>query len=618
MAITNIENGDLICQSGEPLKELYVIGEGTVRADFPGGELVLRKGDIIGIQDIKTGKHSCTYTAMSAVALVPYPFGSMEQLLTLLQSKPNVLYLFLSAGARFSNALLGYCAEIEERLSDASLNDGSLSEDDMSDLGLSGETVYEEEEELDLPDSMPEDDDTEIPAELEDALEVILEYGKCDEELASSFIYGVESYRKLRDRDSTDDDVRALRNKLTTNFYKVYAHVFEQTLDSTSPTPAAVKLFLYFGFVDAKIAGAANSAYLLSIMDTWHGDPDNGIFTYYEWLAAIYYGEREPSRNEFDLDYPAYLRELKKNGDITARDEKSMLDSAIDKVYFEMENVFPIVNKMTFGRISTFCPIFSSHNVIKPLSDILVTPKKVRSTFRAIREVDFSAYYRETAYSDERAGVTREFIDVEVIPDVILLPNVGVRGAMWQEIEGKRRTTPARMLISALALEDLFSLFLRMTGEFRWEMCKRIQGAHWNNIAERSLTSEYFDYVQFYRKNHDLSPEAKEKIKLNLQRSKNSIKEMFIRDYITWVNFEAKGAPHLNKIARGILFTYCPFPAELRSTLTQHPLYSDYINRYTIKQGQFMHRLENVCSKITKMGYDIPDEIKAQIEFIKK
>ena len=35
----------------------------------------------------------------------------------------------------------------------------------------------------------------------------------------------------------------------------------------------------------------------------------------------------------------------------------------------------------------------------------------------------------------------------------------------------------------------------------------------WNDITEPSLTSEYCDYIQFYRKNHDLSAEAKEKIK---------------------------------------------------------------------------------------------------------
>ena len=61
--------------------------------------------------------------------------------------------------------------------------------------------------------------------------------------------------------------------------------------------------------------------------------------------------------------------------------------------------------------------------------------------------------------------------------------------------------------------EDLTKTIIKLCGEFRWELCKRIQGARWNDISEHSLTSEYFDYVQYYRKNNELSPEAKEKIK---------------------------------------------------------------------------------------------------------
>ena len=111
MAIIRIENGQLICQAGDALKELYVIGEGNVRAVFPGGGLMMRKGDIIGIQDIKSGVHSCTYLAATDAALVPYPYSGLEQLLTLFQAKPNVMHLFFTSSARFSCSLLKYCAQ---------------------------------------------------------------------------------------------------------------------------------------------------------------------------------------------------------------------------------------------------------------------------------------------------------------------------------------------------------------------------------------------------------------------------------------------------------------------------------------------------------------------------
>ncbi len=41
------------------------------------------------------------------------------------------------------------------------------------------------------------------------------------------------------------------------------------------------------------------------------------VYTMYEWLKSIYIGKNEPSKNEFDLDYPAYLADLRRNGTIT-------------------------------------------------------------------------------------------------------------------------------------------------------------------------------------------------------------------------------------------------------------------------------------------------------------
>lgn len=634
MAITRIENGQFICQAGDALKELYVIGEGSVYAIFPGGRLTLRKGDIIGIQDIKSGIHSCTYTAATDAALIPYPYTGLEQLLALFQSKPGVMHLFFTSSARFSGNLLKYCGKLAQQETTEQTQDTketaadpeeSIYIQEAAEDELDSE-ISSEESELLEDEAYPEQepvpaapviiDDGEIPPELADALPVILAYGNCEEELAGRFQKEIAAYKAMPDKDSTQDSDRTFRAALTRDFYTIYTRVFEASLQQKD-MPVAVKLFLNFGFVDAELAGSGNSAYLLSLADTYGGSPDNGIYTFYEWLNAIYEGNKEPSRNEFDLDYAAFLREQKTSGKITPQEEKAKLRSNIDRVYFELENVFPIVNKMTFGRISTFCPILSAHNLIKPLPDTLVTPRKIIGILKAIRETDFSAFYRETVYADESRGIVREYLDIEVLPDVILMPNVGIRSAMWQEIEGKRRTTPARMMLSAIALENVSQLMIRMTGEFRWEMCKRIQGAYWNNIAERSLTSEYTDYAQFYKKNHDLSPDAKEKIKLSLQKAKNSIKEMFVRDYLVWIAYEGKGSPRLNKIARTILFTYCPFPLSVREKLKQHPLYKDMIDRYQLQMNQKLHHLDVLCTKIEKTGSSIPEEIEQQKEFLK-
>lgn len=454
-------------------------------------------------------------------------------------------------------------------------------------------------------------------ADVKDSLNTILLYAGCDDETAADFRTNIEKYNRLTDKNSTDDSLRKLRLSITKLFYKVYADAFIKSL-SDSNVPKILKMFFNFGYVDETLAGMENAAYLYSIVDSLPTDPEHGVYTVYEWLHAVYEGQKVPSRNEFDNDYPAYVRELKANGKIAPSEEAQMLNDKKEQVLFELNNMVTSTNKMTFGRISIFCPVFSESNILKDLPDSLVSAKKIKESFDRIRSIDFSAYYRDTLYSNPTIGIAKENVGVEILPDVILTPNIGVRGVMWQEIEGRKRTSPARMMVSIFQLEDLNNILVRLTGEFRWEMCKRIQGARWNDVSEPSLTSEYCDYIQFYKKNRDLSADAKDKIKLAMQKAKNSFKEMFIRDYESWIIYEGAGSPRLNKIARSILFTHCPFSKEIRDKLKVNPLYKETMDRYDIKLSQKIHHINNVFQKLKNGGSEIPPELQAQRDFYDK
>lgn len=452
-------------------------------------------------------------------------------------------------------------------------------------------------------------------AAVEHSLDIILEYADCDPDIAADFRKYIEEYKKQIDKNAVDDDSRRLRMNITKLFYTIYMSAFQASLHDDS-VPTILKMFFQFGYVDEELAGMENVSYLYSIAENFPSSPENHVYTAYEWLKAVYNGEKEPSRNEFDIDYTAHIHELKVTGKITAAQESLLSKNNAKKVIFELENMFPLVNKITFGRISTFCPVFSDHNVLKDLSQTLVTADRITESITRIRSIDFGAYGRETIYSNPDGGVAKEMINVEVLPDIILFPNVGIRGVMWQEIEGKRRTTPARFMSSVFQMEDLLTIMTRLTGEFRWEMCKRVQGARWNDISERSLTSEYFDYIQFYKKNLELSSDARDKIKSAMQKAKNSYKEMFIRDYIIWIMFEAKGAPRLNKVARDILFTHCPFSKDIRERLKMNPLYKDILDRYRIRSAQKLHHMDNLYQKLQKSRLPVPPEIAAQREYL--
>lgn len=453
--------------------------------------------------------------------------------------------------------------------------------------------------------------------DLTDSLHTILTYAECDEETATAFRTAIDKYNKMSDKNASDDGSRKLRMTITKLFYKVYSKAFMKSL-SDSNVPKIVKMFFNFGYVDEKLAGMENAAYLYSIVDCLPSDPSRNVYTAYEWMKEVYEGRKAPCRNEFDNDFAAYVHELKVNGKITAAQEGPMLTDRSKQVEFELDNMFQSVNKITFGRISIFCPVFSESNVLKDLPESLVSADKVRESFKQICAIDFSAYYRDTMYARPEIGIVKESISVEILPDVILMPNVGIRGVMWQEIEGRKRTTPARMMVSIFQMEDLNNILVRLTGEYRWEMCKRIQGARWNDVSEPSLTSEYFDYIQFYKKNRELSADAKEKVKLSMQKAKNSFKEMFIRDYESWIIYEGAGSPRMNKVARTILFNHCPFSKEVRDKLKANPLYKDMMDRYGVKQSQKVHHMDNLIQKVKNSGAEVPVEIAEQREYLLK
>lgn len=455
-----------------------------------------------------------------------------------------------------------------------------------------------------------------LPA-LHDSLDVILNYADCSEETSLSFRRAIDAYKKIQDKNTTEDSFKSLRNEICRLFYEIYTSAFQMSIGDKR-IPTILKMFFSFGFVDEELAGAENAAYLYSIADSFHGNKQQNIYTIYEWLLEIFNGTKEPRRNDFDIDYPGYINELQQSGKIDKEMGKRLLDDKAQKVLFEIENMFTSANKITSGRVISFCPVFSEHCVLSDLSHCLITPEKVTDTLNLIQKYDYSAFYRDMLFYDAALPISKETVQNHILPDIILMPNVGSRGIMWQELEGKRRNSPATFVIPVFSLEDIKLMLSRITGEFRWELCRCSQGARWNDLTDPSLTSEYFDYIQFYRKNNELTIDAKEKIKSALSKTRNSYKEMFIRDYIVWILFEGNGSPRMNKVARKIFLTYCPFPKEIRETLSSHPIYKELLERQYIKRAQAEHRLKNVIQKLLNSGHAIPEELLRQKEFLEK
>ncbi len=447
-----------------------------------------------------------------------------------------------------------------------------------------------------------------IKETLADSLDKILNYAELKPDEYTTFSKLIKNYTAAADRSSSEDDVRKIRKSITTMYYEIYKKAFFKSLQDPS-VPTEVKMFFYFGYVDPKLAGEDNSVFLYILAEQIGADPKGRIFTFYEWLRLIYACQKDPSVNEFNEDYISFLHKRKMEKAITEAEEASALRDGVKRVTFELDNMFRSVSKMISGHITTFCPVFSDHELYRPLDTMLVKHGAVHALLDKIRTIDFSCFYREMTYSAPEEGVTKEVIQVEVLPEVILMPGCGSRGAMWQEITGKKRTSPARFALPLFLSEELSKIMVRLCGEFRWELCRRIQGARWNDLGERSLTSDYCDYLETYKRSKDLTPEAKEKIKSSYAKYRNSSKEMFVHDYVDYVQYEGAGSLRLNKLTRVILFTYCPFSKAIREQISTNQIYKEIVDKYNIKHAHVLHLSDLSMQKIQKSGHKVPQPI---------
>lgn len=460
-----------------------------------------------------------------------------------------------------------------------------------------------------LEESLPQ-----VEQKLSHSLDTILDYADTMAVTRGEFIKYIALYKQLPDKNSMDKNADTIRRQLTRLYNIIYTEVFQIALNDPTP-PTIIKMFLNFGYVDLELAGLNNAAYLYTIAQNYQGDPEHGIYTLYEWIQAIYQGKKQPSRNELSQDYATYVQTLKVQGKIDSGTVQKMLDDTTGKVMYELESMFPSVNKITQGHVTTFCPIFIQENTLKNLENILVTPYKIKDSLNKLLKVDFSAFYRSHLFSDEKLGL-REHVVLDVRPDFIIMPNVGSNGICWQEIEGMQRSTPGRMMLSVFHVENLDRTMIQMVGDFRWEMCRRIQGMRWNDISEHSLTSEYYDYALFYNKNRELSQGVKEKIKMAMARAKNNYKTLFIMDYTNWIMFESKGSVKLNKVVRKIFAAYIPFRAEICENLKTNNTFTEPLHMYDLKKKQQLYRLQKLVQKFQAQGKTVPEALLNHIRLI--
>ena len=557
------------------------------------------------------------------VALVRWLFEECERQGDFLRRQGSVL---MNGGA---DNLFFYCCALEEKAVSADTKKAALMLRDVAEKKLSelatlfdkyaGEPFATYENKRDArKQGAGRLAEGEEPCE--HALEQILSFAGVSEETATEFKGLLKKFAELEDKASTEDAVRRLRRQLSDIFYQIYEIIFRKTygMDDTD-IALPIRLFLEFGFIDETLISRARMLELEKLCLEPVNQEVNGchIFTIREWLSWVYEGKREPSKNEFDQEYSEMLRELRKSGQITEDEEKEKFKDYDERLHYEIQNLFRYNHRLVNGQLSVFVPFLYEELLGGDLERSFLSKSVVQATVDKLRSMDFSLFYREFLYMNKEIGVEKEYRMAEILPDIILFPTMGSKSILWQDISCRRRDTPGRFLLPLFAEVSVDDLLIRVCGRYRWELCRTVQGAAWNNIQIKSLTSEYTDYLMYYKKSRDLSEERKERVKAQLQKGKNNYREVFAMDYEMWMKNEVNGAMKLNKVAREIMATYCPFEKNIRAQLMQQPAFEDAMARYRRENAKKVRETELRHFALTKNGVELPQELIDTMAFYK-
>ena len=181
-----------------------------------------------------------------------------------------------------------------------------------------------------------------------------------------------------------------------------------------------MEMFFNFAYIDQGYLGEDKTSELYQLSAHLDMCASEHVFTIFSWLQAVYEGKKEPSKNEFDMDYTAYLTDGLRRGEWTKDEIERMKLDQKAKAKYELENMFVSVNRVTYGNITMFSPLLTEKDLFNSLDKMLVTAERLEDAFNAVRKVDYSLFYRPM-FPQQTTGdlLKNEMIMKEILPDVI-------------------------------------------------------------------------------------------------------------------------------------------------------------------------------------------------------
>ncbi len=455
-----------------------------------------------------------------------------------------------------------------------------------------------------------------IQQELHSSPEKIISLLKIETEDAKNILEALKKLKSFSSPLDGNQEARKLRRTVTAIYTKIWEKgykLYRKNTEEKKNTPKLISLMLNFGFFDEELLDEKHLSYIYNLSEIKYTS-SYPIKTGIEWLGLVCDKGELPSVDELGQSYFDKLKlDNRDAGWKRESDVPESVNTMERRLQYEMDAFFATNVRLTSGVPTTYLPILNRYQLTMPIEKALLTQKKVENAIKDILTIDFSAFHHEVIVNDENLKIFREFIQKQIFPYFIIMPSTGTKIMMWQEIAGRNKSSRARFALPIFATSDIFILLAEAVAVLRWEMTKTIQGANWNDVSQPSITADYTDYVQFFKRNSELSIEVKEKLSSEFKRFRSD-RDRFTNDYIQWLKYESQGILKLNKVSRNIFYRHIPFAKEIRDRVSKQPAFLDIHNRFRNISSKKHRQLE---ARYRKFGENPPEDFQANLDFYK-
>ncbi len=446
---------------------------------------------------------------------------------------------------------------------------------------------------------------------LKNSVQQILSFAKTRPEVTRDTMEAFNQINLSQIPWDTDAQQNKSKRKIISVYWEAYQNCLLLHKQYKGKVPDSVKLMLRFGFFDEKLIDDSQIHFLYNHLED-KSSSQNNLLDSVEWLDQIYDSKQVPSVSNLGQTYIEQIKAEKGKG---AWKRESDIPEEINtpecRIRYEIKNFLMENVRITSGSPTKSFPILNRYNLSLPIEKCFVSKSLIERKIQEILSVDTFAFHREILLNDEIRKIEKEFVQMSILPLFVIVPSVGTKIMMWQEISGFNKTSPARIAVPVFATMDLFTMLIEVVAILRWEITKTMMGVDWNNVTRSSLTTDYTDYLLFYKKSRDISGEVKQKIAADLKRFRND-RDRFASDYTKWIKYESQGILRMNKLVRAIFFRHIPFNKPIREQIANHPAYTEHLRRFTNLRKRKLRELE---IRYRKYGENLPIELKKNLEF---